>query len=142
MRSLIFCLFLCGVVSAKADINDIDKINPNAPKETQQFEPLLGQWAITDFNLTADGRWQKGQGADWHWYTIFDGHAIQDDWIAPALNQDIPDSERQFGTNIRIFNPKENHWELAWMSKKRTAAEYLHGQYDKQRDCNARHFFR
>lgn len=89
-------------------------INTNAPPETMQLAPLLGNWKITDQALQQDGNWVPGNGAQWHWYTILDGYAIQDDWIAPALDDPTPESGRQFGTNIRIYNPAEQRWEMAW----------------------------
>lgn len=92
-------------------------INPNAPNETQQFAQLLGKWQVKDFQLQKDGSWKPGKGADWNWYTILDGHAIQDDWISPSMGTKVENSQRQFGTNIRIYNPKLERWELAWASK-------------------------
>ncbi len=89
--------------------------NPKAPPETAQFGRLVGSWDIADETLGTDGEWTQGQGAEWHWYYALDGWAIQDDWIAPALSVEVPDSaQRQFGTNLRIYNPKEARWELAW----------------------------
>lgn len=79
---------------------------------------LLGEWVISDSSLDKQGQWQAGKGASWHFYTILNGQAIQDDWIAPALDQPEPETGRQFGTNIRIYNPKENRWEMAWASVK------------------------
>jgi hypothetical protein len=92
------------------------EINPLAPKETQQFASLMGNWRITDSSLNKDGKWIAGSGADWNWYTILNGHAIQDDWIQPPLSKKVPVGKRQFGTNIRIYNPKEKRWEMAWAS--------------------------
>lgn len=94
------------------------EINPAAPQQTQQFAPLLGSWEITDYQLQGDGNWAEGKGADWHWYAILDGYAIQDDWIAPPQAIEVADIERQYGTNVRIFNPDKARWEMAWMSKK------------------------
>ncbi len=92
------------------------KINKNAPAETKQYAPLLGQWSITDSSIDKDGNWIQGPGADWNWYTILDGNAIQDDWIQPPLDIEVEQGKRQYGTNIRIYNPKEKHWEQIWTS--------------------------
>ncbi|TQV87243.1 hypothetical protein [Aliikangiella coralliicola] len=80
------------------------------------FEPLLGNWRIEDFQLDAKGQWQPAGGADWNFYSILNGAAIQDDWIAPSLSKAAPKQGRQFGTNIRIYNPAKKQWEMAWMS--------------------------
>lgn len=80
------------------------------------FKNMLGNWDIKDWSLGQDGKWQAGPGADWNWSLILDGHAIQDDWISPALGTPTAKTPRQFGTNIRIYNPKAQRWEMAWMS--------------------------
>ncbi len=86
--------------------------------ENSLLKKLLGTWEITDSTLDPQGQWQPGQGASWHFYPILNGHAIQDDWIAPALTQPEPDTGRQYGTSIRIYNPKRNQWDMAWASIK------------------------
>ena len=113
MLKLLILLSLSSCVVAKQHNSTI---NPLAVEQTKQFAPLLGEWTITDSSLDKEGNWQAGAGADWNWYTILDGHAIQDDWIQPSLSKDIDNSKRQFGTNIRIYNPKKNQWEMAWAS--------------------------
>ena len=84
--------------------------------ENTLFNHLIGNWSIEDWSLSKEGQWQSGQGADWNWYKILDGNAIQDDWIAPSLSDKVQKGKRQFGTNIRIFNPKKSQWEMAWMA--------------------------
>lgn len=86
--------------------------------EKSLMKGLIGNWDISDSSLTSDGSWQEGLGATWHFYPILNGHAIQDDWISPPENKPEPPTGRQYGTNIRIFNPEKNHWEMAWMSVK------------------------
>lgn len=84
--------------------------------ESSDMKKLLGHWKIKDSSKDAQGQWQEGQGASWHFYPILNGHAVQDDWISPGLDEVEPETGRQYGTNIRIFNPKENRWEMAWAS--------------------------
>jgi hypothetical protein len=83
---------------------------------TNPFAKLVGEWSIRDYTLTKTGEWQELNGADWNFYWILDGAAIQDDWIAPSLSKPAPEAGRQLGTNIRIFNPKTSEWEMAWIS--------------------------
>lgn len=80
------------------------------------FAQLVGKWKIADQSLTKDGKWQAGNGADWNFYSILNGAAIQDDWISPSLSQPEPETGRQFGTNVRIYNAKKKQWEMAWAS--------------------------
>ena len=86
--------------------------------EQSLMRQLLGHWQIADSSLDAEGKWLPGPGADWHFYPILNGHAVQDDWTAPPLSQPAPASGRQYGTNIRIYNTKKSQWEMAWASSK------------------------
>lgn len=108
--SLVFGGFSLICTFANADIH------PDAPPETHQFASLLGSWEIDDYQLGADGNWQAGAGANWHWYTILDGFAIQDDWVAPILDAQGKITRYQHGTNIRTYNPQKKRWEMAWIS--------------------------
>ncbi len=82
------------------------------------MKQLLGHWDIKDESKDQQGNWQAGAGASWYFYSILNGHAVQDDWISPPLDQPEPSTGRQYGTNIRIYNPKQNRWEMAWASVK------------------------
>jgi len=91
-------------------------LNPNAPPETAQFGQLVGQWTIRDENRQPDGSWVEGAGAEWNWYYVLDGYAVQDDWIAPIPNAPDGGPSMQYGTNLRIYNPQAQQWEMAWTS--------------------------
>lgn len=95
---------------------NLGHLSPDAPPETQQFGQLVGSWAIADESLQPDGTWAEGPGADWIWRYILDGHAIQDDWISPPIDRAAGRTQRQFGTNIRIYNPASQSWDMAWTS--------------------------
>lgn len=95
------------------------KLNPKAPPETTQFGQFAGRWAITDETLQPDGTWKAGPvKSEWDWHYILDGYAIQDDWISPVPGVALPEKQeiRQYGTNLRIYNPKEKRWDLAWLA--------------------------
>ncbi|NQZ06592.1 MAG: hypothetical protein HRT35_05455 [Algicola sp.] len=102
-------------VSAEDAIN-IQQLSAKAPAQTSQLTGLIGNWKIDDHFLDKDGKWQPAGGAQWKFYWILGGTAIQDDWISPALDKPAPKAGRQFGTNIRIYNPKLKRWEMAWAS--------------------------
>lgn len=102
---------------------------PDAPEQLAQMDPLIGAWRITDQERQDDGSWAPGDGAEWHFYYILDGYGIQDDWIQPATDVDIPESERVRGTNIRIYDPKEERWEMAWIAKPGNSLQTFHAHY-------------
>lgn len=89
------------------------KLNLEAPAETEMLGQLAGTWNATQSILNRDGSWGDEKHAIWKWYYILDGHAIQDDWITidSLNNQSIA------GTNIRIYNPEEKEWHMAWIDK-------------------------
>ncbi len=108
--SFLACLVL---VPGQADLGLLSE-----QLENSLMKKLLGHWQIADSSIDAAGQWQDGPGASWHFYPILNGHAVQDDWVSPPLTQAAPAAGRQYGTNIRIFNPKKNQWEMAWASVK------------------------
>ena len=90
------------------------KLNPDAPPETAVLGQLVGTWDIDQLIINKDGTWGgRKRHAIWKWYYILDGHAIQDDWIlVDSLN-----NQHVAGTNIRIYNPEEKQWYMAWIDK-------------------------
>lgn len=90
-------------------------LNPAAPPETEQMGQLVGMWRAQKITRQQDGTWSTDTlEADWIWYYILDGHAIQDDYILPPMDTEVEGGHRFFGTNIRIYNPDEKQWEMAW----------------------------
>ena len=102
-------------------------LHKNAPLETDHFAPLIGTWEVHGRQLQSDGRtWKKTEHpGEWRFYRILAGHAIQDDWVQPAPDIDVPEGERGYGTNIRIYNSAKQRWEMAWIhSDAREAWEF------------------
>ena len=93
---------------------DIGKLNPEAPSETKLMGQLAGVWDAEQTIVAKDGSWNgKKTKAIWRWYYILDGQAVQDDWISiDSLNR-----QKAVGTNIRIYNPDEKLWYMAWIDK-------------------------
>ncbi len=113
-KKTVWMLMICFVCAASHAEEGL--LSPQL--ENSVMKKLLGRWDIADQSLGQDGQWQAGQGASWHFYTILNGHAVQDDWISPPLHVKAPEGGRQYGTNIRIFNPNKDQWEMAWASVK------------------------
>jgi hypothetical protein len=113
-----FSFALSNVAVAESAANEvpinIQVMSKNAPPQTIHYGRLVGKWEIKDSSLGKDSKWQAGPGANWNFYWILGGSAIQDDWISPGYKTPAPAKGRQYGTNIRIFNPKTDQWEMAW----------------------------
>jgi hypothetical protein len=94
------------------------KLNPAAPPETEQLGQLAGIWEAEQVKRNRDGSWSEEKSkAEWRWYYILDGHAIQDDWISIEATNDSAKIYRPVGTNIRIYNAEEKQWHMAWIDK-------------------------
>ena len=106
----------CNLQQKKSDADNKSqtKLNPDAPKETELLGQLVGTWSIDQSIINSDGTWgDRKRKAKWRWYYILDGQAIQDDWITfDSLNNEVVT-----GTNIRIYNPEEKQWYMAWIDK-------------------------
>jgi hypothetical protein len=93
-------------------------LNPEAPSETALLGRLVGLWEASMVRRNPDGSWQdRATRYLWRWYFILDGHAIQDDWIRVRNGSETNpgQSHRVIGTNIRIYNPDEQQWHMAWI---------------------------
>ena len=94
------------------------QLNPNAPPETEQYGQLAGVWEAEQAVINPDGTWpEKTTRAEWRWYYILDGHAIQDDWFSLETTADSSQELQPVGTNIRIYNPGDKKWHMAWIDK-------------------------
>lgn len=115
----ILAAFLLTACNNKPNRNEIksdlkEELNPESPPETEVLGRFIGMWDVEQWFMTTEGAWSDTKRyAKWKWYYILDGHAIQDDWIII----DSLKNEHTAGTNIRIYNPDEKQWYMAWIDK-------------------------
>lgn len=71
------------------------------PEKYNYFEKLIGSWEIDyiDYN---DNFTMKGE---WHFSWALEGMAIQDVIILPGY---------EYGSSLRIYNPKTQAWDIAY----------------------------
>jgi hypothetical protein len=99
------------------DSSDAGVLHPGAPPETAQFEQLVGEWEARQVSRRGDGSWSEDTTtASWIWRYTPNGHAIQDDWIVPTVSDS--GSARFRGMNIRIYDPEEQIWHIAWVDNR------------------------
>lgn len=73
---------------------------------TAQFGRYLGDWNIQDWQLQPDGKsWVEQKGARWNFTCFGNGVAVQDFWMPNGGGA---------GTNLRMYNPKTEKWDIAW----------------------------
>ena len=75
--------------------------NIELPDEYNYFGKLIGSWQI-DYIDRNDSFEIKGE---WHFFFFFEGMAIQDVIILP---------DYEYGTSLRIYNPKTHAWDVAY----------------------------
>jgi len=93
-------------------------VNENAPAELSHLKNMIGEWAIEDSILQADGSWAPGPGADWDFYYTLDGYAFEDIWVQPPRAVSVEDeTKRTVGVNIRKYDPVAEKWVMAWLTK-------------------------
>ena len=87
-------------------------VNPKAPKETEQFEFMVGTWDCkTKFMTGPSGEYAEGK-ATWIGDYYLDGWAIEDTWISK-----LPDGSTIKGVNIRSFNKETGKWDNRWLAQ-------------------------
>jgi len=110
--------------------------NPGAPAETEQFGRLVGIWDVTMSIRQDDGTWPRPEdalAAEWRFHYILDGWAVQDEWISPPWGTPVEEGIRQLGTNIRIYDPNEGAWDVAWISNTQQTLSTLTAKADGER---------
>jgi len=117
--SHVICLTGCLLLASStafAQASQRQMMHPDAPPETALLSQLFGDWDAYSVSRNQDGTWSSDTThAEWRWYAILDGHAIQDDWIKFETAEDSAPVPKVTGTNIRIYNPKTAQWNMAWI---------------------------
>lgn len=104
-------------VSEDSAAFDPGSAHPDAPDDLDLFGRLAGAWNAEMWVIQDDGTFpEEPLPALWTFRYVLDGHAVQDEWTAPPPGRSVADGPRQHGTGLRIFNPAEDHWEIAWIS--------------------------
>jgi len=120
------CLLLAG--TAQADENAVASSPKSACMEgpLAQFGRYIGDWKITDEELEKDGSsWSPGDGARWTFMCVGDGLGVQDYWMPNTGG---------FGTNLRIYNPDTESWEIVWAATPKKGFTHISAKQNDQGD--------
>lgn len=83
------------------------------PEDRDIFGALIGAWDIIwmDHLDVAEIRKVKGE---WIFSRVLDGTAVQDTFIVPSRAEAKlhPQPDAEYGTTIRIYNPKTECWDI------------------------------
>lgn len=87
--------------------------NDRIPDDYNYFGALIGEWDFEwiDNHGTEKERHIKGE---WIFSWVLEGSAIQDLFICPSRQERIQNkqSDAEYGTTIRIYNPKNQAWDI------------------------------
>lgn len=90
---------------------------------TAQFGRYIGDWDIQDWQLSKDGKtWTEQKGARWNFTCFGNGVAVQDFWMPNAGG---------FGTNLRMYNPKTEKWDIAWTATGAPGFSHITAEQDE-----------
>ena len=89
----------------------------------EQFGRYIGDWDIRTWSLNqTDGKtWDESSGARWNFTCFGNGVAVQDFWM--------PDSGN-VGTNLRMYDPNEKRWDVAWTASNLPGFTHIRAQED------------
>ncbi|SHH08977.1 hypothetical protein [Flagellimonas flava] len=92
---------------------DYGSLGKDAPKETEQWGQLAGEWECISKDLDRrdkeNPQWYSNR-ATWQWEYVLGGHAVLNRYWQED-NSPNPVTKDFFATGIFIFNPKTSLWE-------------------------------
>jgi len=93
-----------------------------------QFGRYVGDWDIADQTLSQDGTtWSPGNGARWNFTCVGNGIAVQDFWMPYGAEGAPPPG---VGTNLRIYDAKEDRWDIAWTANGSPGFSHIRAKED------------
>jgi len=96
----------------------------------EQFGRYIGDWDIADQQLSQDGKvWSPGSGARWNFTCVGNGIAVQDFWMPNSAEGAPPPG---VGTNLRIYDPKAEQWEIFWTATKTQGHTHIRARQDEE----------
>lgn len=109
---------------SKADLASVlmDKNEGCLTGPVEQFGRYIGDWNIQDWSFSPEGKWVEQQGARWNFTCVGNGVAVQDFWMPNTGG---------FGTNLRIYDPKTEQWEIAWSATGAPGFSHIRAREDE-----------
>ena len=114
MRNYILTFFILFSISFFAQ-NEFEpntefpfgQLNPDAPKETADFAPMIGKCNCKSENRNPDGTWNKAIDMTWNFKYIMNGMGVQDETIK---------ADGKHSGSIRQFSADNSRWYVHYYS--------------------------
>jgi hypothetical protein len=115
MRSLFLLFFSLLFTSAAfaqfeyepSDDYPFGRLNPEAPEEVGDFDPLIGESRCESVTRASDQTWNQPHEMIWRWKYIMNGLAVQDETLR---------TEAPMAGSIRQFNADSSAWYVHYYS--------------------------
>ncbi len=103
------------IINAQSSVGLISSAPKSVPEEVAQWGKLVGNWDIVVEMIGEDGNVTQSFNAEWNWFYIMNGLAIQDVFILPKRADNIEPSDYFVGTGIRIYDEDKKKWQTSWL---------------------------
>ncbi|HKD21408.1 MAG TPA: hypothetical protein VKB71_05320 [Rhizomicrobium sp.] len=105
-----------------------DRPADDRAKDMMLYGQFLGSWDGTVVVHRANGE-RFESSAEVHFGWALQGRAIQDVWIVPARHgRAAGEGDRMYGTTLRIFDPREEHWNILFIDPVRQSYDRMIGK--------------
>lgn len=90
-----------------SDVFPYGKLNPEAPKETADFAPMIGLCDCESVSRKQDGTWAAPVKMIWKWKYIMNGMGVQDETLK---------ADGKHSGSIRQFDKDSTRWNVHYYS--------------------------
>jgi hypothetical protein len=91
------------------------------------YGQFVGSWEGTVVVHNLEGT-RRESSSEVHFGWVLGGRAVQDVWIAPALQGRQPDQDRMHGTTLRVYDPQSDVWHITWIDPVKQAFNRMTGR--------------
>jgi hypothetical protein len=92
-----------------------DGPHPDYADKLMLFGRLVGSWDVDWRLIDGDGNVTKDDPGEWHFGWALEGRAIQDVLITPPRGDRLPPGHSpEYGTTIRVYDPKIDGWRVTF----------------------------
>ena len=104
--------------SAMVDVLAAPGPFPEHAAKLELFGRLVGSWDILGRFFNPDGTVRVERHGEWHFDWVLEGRVIQDVILTPSLAEraETGSPAHEYGTTIRAYDPKEDHWRVTFVA--------------------------
>lgn len=92
-----------------------ETVDATIPAADRIFDPFIGSWDLVVRWFDAAGRVTREAPGEWHFARVLDGRGVQDVWIVPPRGSRGTESDYEYGTSVRFYDPDIGAWQSTWI---------------------------